>query len=430
MISAKTFFNFQSNKNSPLKFIQSSKTFFLFFIFIGLLTFVSCAGSSRFTSEKNNENLFSSAEIRVLLDETENADFLTIQSSAYLFNDLNRLALIETGNVLQCYNNSSRLTLKVNEQTFSGTHFYLKPINSNHLVINGKSYRGTIELQPGSKNIKLINLLNIEDYVRGVLAKEMPVGKDEENLEALKALAICARTYALLKIKEGKTLYDLFDDTRDQVYGGFDAEHPVTNKAVDETSGIILKNGSEPAVLFYHSTCGGHTENAKNIFSDDDIYYLRGVEDGNPPYCKKSPRFQWIETYHKQNIVERLINAGLISSGRYLLNKIEVKSRFESGRVNELRFYLFDENNEGQIIKVFGNDIREVLRTADGKNILWSTLFDIDDDDDQIIIIGKGFGHGVGLCQWGAIYLSQIGWNYDDILQHYYPGVEKGRISD
>jgi stage II sporulation protein D len=114
-----------------------------------------------------------------------------------------------------------------------------------------------------------------------VLAKEMPLGKDGENLEALKALSVCVRTYAIQKMKAGKIYFDLYADTRDQVYGGVDAESPISNRAADETKNIILKYSDLPALIYYHSTCGGQTESSQNVFTKENIPYLTSIKDGN-----------------------------------------------------------------------------------------------------------------------------------------------------
>jgi stage II sporulation protein D len=267
----------------------------------------------------------------------------------------------------------------------------------------------------------------MEDYVKGVLAKEMPVGKNEENLEALKALAVCVRTYAQKKLKDGKIYFDIYDDTRDQVYGGMDAESPLSNRAAGETKNLILKYDGTQATLFYHSTCGGYTESSQNVFTKEYVTYLKGIKDGSEPYCKISPRFEWTETYGKELIISRLKNYSLLNDLNYRLEDISILSRFNSGRVNEMEIKVVSNSSEKKTIIIKGNEIRSILRTSDGKMILWGTMFDVSKKSNSIVLSGKGFGHGVGLCQWGAIALSQKGWSYKDILEHYYPGTELGQ---
>ncbi|NUM61809.1 MAG: hypothetical protein HUU44_06620, partial [Ignavibacteriaceae bacterium] len=109
---------------------------------------------------------------------------------------------------------------------------------------------------------------------------------------------------------------------------------------------------------------------------------------------------------------------------------IIILSTFDSGRINELEFKVVDTNGNEKSIVVKGNEIRNVLRTANGKSILWSNMFELIVSSDSVELIGKGFGHGVGLCQWGAISLSKMGWSYEDILDHYYPGTYQESIND
>jgi len=258
----------------------------------------------------------------------------------------------------------------------------------------------------------------------------MPVGKNDENYEALKALAVCIRTYAIKKMQDGKIYFDLYNDTRDQVYGGVDGELPLSNKAVDETKNIILKFEGQPVLLYYHSTCGGFTESSQNVFTKDMVPYLISVEDGNEPYCKISPRFQWEEVYSRDDLINRLKSSSILDNLSYQLEDISIINKFESGRVSELEIKVVDEYGEEKSVLLKGNEIRSIIRTADNKNILWSTLFDLSINSNSVVIKGKGFGHGVGLCQWGAIDLSRNGWNYKNILEHYYPGTNTGNFDD
>jgi stage II sporulation protein D len=263
------------------------------------------------------------------------------------------------------------------------------------------------------------------------MLKEMPSGKGNENYEALKAFSICARTYAYLKIFERKTDYDIFPDTRDQVYGGVDGESDYTNNIVDETRSQILTFTNEPAIIFYHSTCGGNTESASNVFTNVDVDYLKGVKDGSPSNCMISPRYEWTEIIPEYKIINYLKNRGLINNNNYSIKVVKINSRFNSGRVKEMEFKLSSRIGEEISVKLFGNNIRSVIRTADNKSILRSSYFEISQaSDGNIVIKGKGSGHGVGLCQWGAINLSRKGIGYEEILEHYYPGTQINKIDD
>ena len=120
----------------------------------------------------------------------------------------------------------------------------------------------------------------------------------------------------------------------------------------------------------------------------------------------------------------------MLDDGNYSIEGVNINSRFSSGRVNELEIILNDQTGSESSVKIYGNSIRNILKTADGSMGLWSTLFDIDQSGSKITINGKGFGHGVGLCQWGAIGLSREGKSYKEILDHYYPGTEIGNLND
>ena len=428
-------YSFQAHLKFPAILIK--KTFSVFITFFALLFFVSCSSSKRFTNEDDaslnsgsNVDINSKSEVRVLLEENSPASFITIQNEVYLYQDGKKLAFIRSGNTIQCYNENYNLKLIIQEKEFEGDSFRLVPVNNDFVQLNGTKYKGNIFIYPAGQTVGVINQLSIEDYVKGVLTKEMPIGTGEQNFEALKAVAICIRTYAINRIKEGNTLFDLFKDARDQVYGGLDSEHPLSNKAVDETRNLILEYNGEPAIIYYHSTCGGKTESAENVFTREEVPYLKSIEDGDPPYCSISNRFSWEEIYENDVFIKRLIDANLLDDGNYSIEGVNINSRFSSGRVNELEIILNDQTGSESSVKIYGNSIRNILKTADGSMGLWSTLFDIDQSGSKITINGKGFGHGVGLCQWGAIGLSRAGKSYKEILDHYYPGTEIGNLND
>ena len=417
------------NQFSLIKFLN---LFFLLFVLVLFTLFTGCSSSKRYTVETEIPTSIELTEtsIRVLIDEDETSTFLTLQTPVYLYNGNKKLALINPGNTIECYNSSDEITVKIDSKKFTDTYFYMESTDNSYIKFNDKSYKGSIKLTTSDDIIEIVNYIELEDYLKGVISKEMPLGVGTENLEALKALTICARTYAALRMLEGKSIYDIFDDTRDQMYGGKDAESPLSDRAVKETSGMILSYANEPAVVFYSSTCGGHTAAVHNVFTNKEYPYLEGVVDGNEPYCTISSRYMWEEIYSKDILIDRLVDAALIKDDSYKFEEINVNSRFDCGRVDELEFLLEDMDGEEISVKIYGNDIRGVLKTGEGKSDLWSTLFDTEKDGDRIIINGKGFGHGVGLCQWGAIHLSKEGWNYEDILEHYFPGTSIGKLND
>jgi stage II sporulation protein D len=171
-------------------------------------------------------------------------------------------------------------------------------------------------------------------------------------------------------------------------------------------------------------------ESVANVFSHSHLPYLTSVKDGEEPYCNISPRFEWEEVYTESQFINQLYNAKLIDNKNYSLEDIRIESRFKSGRINDLEIIL-DGRNGSKKIHLYGNEIRSKIRTPEKNFSLWSTLLNITlSADGSFIFNGKGFGHGVGLCQWGAIGQSRLGIDYKNILEHYYPGTVLGRIDD
>lgn len=418
---------FIHNNFFPLSKTSNHKFILLLF----LLIFFGCSSTKRFSSD-NSFEFSSSNTVRVLLDNNSSLLTISVNDEILISDESKRLAKVKSGNKLVFSINSGELDIKIGDAKLSSEKFFLTPASENEIIkINGKQYRGRIVVSIFDSEIKVVNQIGLEDYVKGVMTKEMPVGKGNENYDALKAFSICARTYAFNKIDENKYFFDIYPDTRDQVYGGVEGETEYTNKIVDETKGQLLVYENEPAIIFYHSTCGGQTEDVSNVFSKKNISYLSGVEDGNEPYCKISPRYEWTENYSEFTFINRLYNAKLIDSNKYKLSDIKIKSRFKSGRVNELDIIVNDGEKIQKTIFLVSNQIRSIIRSGDGKSILRSTLFSIKvDENKNIVITGKGNGHGVGLCQWGAIGQSKKGMDYEEILNHYFPGTTIKNLYD
>jgi stage II sporulation protein D len=410
----------RSNQYIPLK------KNFLFFV--SLIIISACAPSKRFTEYKESEIRDFAREVRILLNDSTGD--ISLGTDSYLISSNEKLAIIKSGNKFSAEAIHNEIFIKLGSKNFNSKEFYLQPVDDSLLILNNKKFRGRIKLINIDGAVKIINQISLEDYIKGVMTKEMPVGKGNENYEALKAFAIAARTYAINKVFGSKTYYDLFPDIRDQVYGGADAEHPLSNQAVDETEGLILTFDDEPATVFYHSTCGGYTESAVNVFTKDDFSYLSTISDGNSAYCSISPNFNWTEIIPESLLIKRLFDARLITNINCSIDKFIIKSRFQSGRINELEISL-QCNNGTKSISIFGNQIRSIIKNKNGNGLLKSNNFIIEIDEDRnIVITGKGFGHGVGLCQWGAIGQSRLGRNFKEILNHYFPGTEIKKLND
>lgn len=389
-----------------------------------------CSTSRRFAKKIKAYTPSNSLPIKVLLDDQRNYFSYLVESPIILYKDEKAIALIKDGNRLKfSTGDGNRLMLNISGKTFNAAYFELKPaVGESTVFYKGKNYYGFLIIKPDGNSIRIINRIPLEDYLKGVVPAEMPAGKGESYLQALKAFAICARTYAINRMNKNNSFFDVYLDTRDQVYGGAGNEKELTSQAVDETNGFILTYDGNPAKVYYHSSCGGHTEDARLVFGVKDSPYLDGVKDGDPPNCSIASNFIWEERYSEKIFIERLIAAGLIDHKNYSLKDIEINSRDKSGRVNDLEIRLASEDNDDKVVHISGNHIRSVIRTSDNSNILKSTLFNISFEGGTIIISGKGYGHGVGLCQWGAIHQSIDGKNYKSILSFYFPGTEVTKL--
>ncbi|MFO7445675.1 MAG: SpoIID/LytB domain-containing protein [Ignavibacteriaceae bacterium] len=411
-----------------------------FFLLLG-----SCASSKKFVDENKEEEKVIKKEVRfeketvekeiintaslpvriLTNDSTINLSF-TVDTPLKISAENKTVAIVNNGNGIKIQNESGKLSLSINGNIFYSDVFNFSSAEDNTVFFfNGKKYRGSVIVSAGNK---IINVVPLEDYLKGVLPAEMPLGKNDENFEALKAFAICARTYTMMKLNENKPDFDLYIDVRDQVYGGVEREKDLSNKAIAATTGMILEYGGKPAGIFYHASCGGYTEDGGNVFSGGNKPYLSMIKDGDEPYCSITPRFEWEEKYPLQEFVSRLSKAGLINSDDFRIESIGINSRFISGRVNEIEINLISDSSGSKDIKIYGNQIRSIIRTGDNKGILRSTMFNINADSDSITITGKGYGHGVGLCQWGAISQSRQGIGYLQILRHYFPGTEVSQL--
>lgn len=299
------------------------------------------------------------------------------------------------------------------------------------LTVNGVHYRGEVWVAPASNGdgLLVVNRLYLEDYLRGVVPMEIGHRTADER-EAVAAQAIAARSYAYTHIAGSRT-YDMRRTVVDQVYGGADAETPLGDTAVAETRGLVLTYRGVVVNAPYHSACGGHTAAASEVWRSPDEPYLVSVSDRIPGtdrfYCDIAPRFRWERTFTRaalRALLDRYLKdyATVSSRGPGAPRALDVESRTPSGRVRALEIV----TDRGHYTVRMDN-IRFVLRAADGE-ILNSTAFTVENERDadgelsRVIVRGSGYGHGVGMCQWGAIGRARAGQDYRTILRAYYPG--------
>lgn len=299
----------------------------------------------------------------------------------------------------------------------------------------GKNYRGSLEIicsrEAGS--FTAINELDMESYLKGVLPAEMGERSPEEY-EALKAQAVAARSYALFKLQnqEGEDRY-LHATVLDQVYQGFDSEMQLSSRAVEETRGQVLTYRGRLICAYYHAICGGFTEEISAVWGGEQEPYLTSIPDGD--FCSWAKDYLWQESFTAEELLEKVSSHPEGKKG-YLIEKgdrlksVEILSRAKTGRTREL---LIESASRKYILK--SDDIRWALNRTEGKiRILPSTLFELTlrrDSNGNIISVdffGKGKGHGVGMCQCGAIGRSRKGYRYDQILECYYTGTQLSKL--
>jgi stage II sporulation protein D len=300
-----------------------------------------------------------------------------------------------------------------NEQVLlrQGSGFRLKAVPAGFVQVNGRAYRGDVEafVNPLGTPV-VVNELPIEDYLRAVVPLELGP-KLFPYTEALSTQAVAARTFAVVHLGTWASRgFDLFGDTRSQVYGGVAAEDKVSDKAIEQTRGQISTYKGKPIVSLYSSTCGGVTEAFDLIFQGKPIEYLQG---GVSCFDQDSKYYSWKKTIHLDEVQESL--------NRYAgVGRLVDLSPVAYGRSERTVSMEFVGSEGTRVLK--GNDIRFALGLRSNLITNLETVKGSDGYIRQIQVRGRGWGHGVGLCQMGAVNLAQKGRTYDQILRHYYPG--------
>ncbi|MCP9454757.1 MAG: SpoIID/LytB domain-containing protein [Nitrospira sp.] len=271
--------------------------------------------------------------------------------------------------------------------------------------------KGFVQVIARGNGLLVVNHVDLEEYVKGVLPGEV---NPAWHLEMLKAQAVAARTYALYHhMLSGARDYDVVAGTQDQVYQGRRGVDARVEQAVDATRGVVVTYEGAPIYAAFSSTAAGLTEDAAVVWSKD-LPYLKGVEC---PFDLESPYYQW-KTSFKVETLERNLRRQGVDVGT--IAALTPLSYSRSGRVATLRLL----HSKGELI------LRgEELRRAVGYTVVPSTQFTIDSFGDEVVLSGYGNGHAVGLCQWGAKELAELGYSYGSILRYYYPGTELGHVS-
>ncbi len=324
-------------------------------------------------------------------------------------------------------------------------------------------YRGKIELVPSTKdgNFHIVNVLKLDDYLKGVVPNEMPV---RFGLEALKAQSVAARNYVLSPRVKANPNYDVVDSVASQVYFGANTEKPLSTQAVNETSGIVALYDWNLILAQYSSTAGGYTECFSNAFSDpiskkfpsESKPYLIAKPDyetteplDNEKSAAKfykskpesfdinSPYFRWEREWNGQEIQDA-VQANIaaqsttgfikpaVSKGETIgiIKEIKVKKRGDSGKIIELEIITDEQNYTVQKELVIRRLFTNKGKALPSANVVFEQEYNENGDLIYIKAYGGGFGHGVGMSQYGAGFMgTELKMSFDQILKHYYSGI-------
>ena len=422
-----------------------------FFSFLLVLIF----SLGLFTAEAAASQYKSEIRVGIKYNNSEK-NFVTISSGGGV-NVYNAV----TGEILYSAASGEELLIKgVSTGFLSDGKFYadtaskisVQPQNGATIFCDGAEYRGYIFLEmQASGKIVAVNILGTDDYVCSVLGKEMSYLWPKE---ALKAQAVCARNFVLSRKTHSEYNFDVCATTHCQVYGGVKSEHENTRRAVEETKGILAKYNGEIVPLYFFATSSGATEDVKNVWGSS-VGYLKSVSDSfeNPEIASK---YTWSVDLTREDIENKLSAAG-VAIGK--LKNVQIDESTQTGRVTKLTFtgelgsYTAKLEKCRTILGLFSQKFtvipqyKTVVATTSGNASFGYRAMDSsgmvkaagtkvlsgngrvtdiapqNEASDAYKISGGGYGHGVGMSQWGARGMAENGFTYDQILKHYFTGI-------
>jgi len=381
---------------------------YLFVIIIAYFIFlVGCAGSHYVVSGRERGGKGKPITIRVAIEKDINKITLATKYGVIISND-KRYKLPNSSNIL-----FEDGVVVINGSRYNPPVYIESP---NKIVINEKEYPGSIILE---ENL-VVNMLSIEDYLKGVLSQEV---SDSWPLEALKAQAIVSRTYAYKKVLESKNIcYDIENTEMHQKYN-YEDKNININSAISKTRGIIILYNNRPIEAFFHASSGGITENSNDIFQQS-LSYLKNIPD---PYSINNDKSRWNYRVSGKNIKNLLKDVISDNYKNIELKDIKINSKTASGRTRD--FLLIFNANKTLVVK--GNLFRLYINPKEFKSLLIDNIEkEIIYDDYLFTFSGIGYGHGVGMSQLGAKKMSEIGFNYEDIIKYYYRGTSFGNYTN
>ncbi|MCK6206044.1 SpoIID/LytB domain-containing protein [Bacillus infantis] len=405
-------------------------------------------------------------------------------SGKYQIVNLDDNSLVPLTSLVTFEQKSGKATVISNQKTYTSSKgFLVNEIQSQEAnevavsAINTSSgakkvtYRGSFEIVPGTSQLTLFNKLDMENYLKGVVPSEMPASW---SLEALKAQAVAARSYAYRQVQASKSGY-LEMTVSSQVYGGKTAESARSTQAVQETNGIYATYNNVPIDAYFHSSSGGYTENSENVWSGK-LPYMRAVED---PYDKLPANYHYgWESIAQAGVVKqklglaahqvltglKIVERGPSSGATQMAATVYNKTTKENNSIlltpkyaatpdryrslfgvslKSIKFNVYTDSAasiklaDGSVQKAphlvgykikkadgtdaYMEDLNMSVRTASGSEL-------VNTAPNKITFKGDGWGHLLGMSQWGARGMAEAGYKYDQILKHYYTGIEVKKL--
>ena len=294
---------------------------------------------------------------------------------------------------------------------------FLEPLGPGDTTLRvagtSRSYAGSLHLSVDSRGatLRFVNHVPLEDYVASVVASEYGL----PDLEGSKAMAVIARTYGLKVIGSTDDSYDHVDHTASQVYRGSRAVTATARRAAEETRGEVLTHNGRLIEAVYSSSSGGHTANNEDVWNSNPHPYLRGRKD---PWDRESKYHRW-----EFSVAESTLHGALTSALGREVTGVSVAARSADGRASSIEI----QTAGGSSRTLQADEFRRIIRASLGESALRSTKFEVHRRRGNYQFEGGGFGHGVGLSQWGAHGMAKAGKSYRDILDFYYTDVRLER---
>jgi len=329
-----------------------------------------------------------------------------------------------SGNMVKFQGKENSVTLENKEIYGEGNCISIAPTTKE---LASACYPGHFYVSASKGLINAVNVIDVEEYLRGVVPYE--IGKlDSSRFSALESQAIAARTYAYKHFGSRESMgFDVYADTKDQVYMGLRSATPLTDSAVKSTAGIVMTYNGEFIIAYYHSTCGGMSETLAT-WERPDLPYLKSapdLRDDGTPWCNESSYSKWERKFSDKELESLIKKNGKEAKAKVpdfkKIKNIVVKDTLNSGRILTLAV----ETDKGKF-EVRGDKVRWLFKK--GGTILPSSFFRIEHKKGEWTVSGKGFGHGVGMCQMGVRARSAAGQDFKTILTHYYPGITLERF--